>query len=161
MKKCSNAEFVVKIDDDIFLNIPTLLNYIEDHQNDTRKMYGHVFLKPPPYRDPTSKFYTSMSAYSGKYFPSYLNGPFYMLKNDLIADLYYTALTTPFFKFEDIFMSGFVSVQLGADQVQMEGIFLNYGKYEEIKDIDYLISYQMNKRVEKIFEIWSYQYKFY
>lgn len=155
MKKCAQVEFAVKVDDDIYINVPALLNYIDDHKDESRKLYGFPFVEKKTIRNRQSKFRIKHVAYRGSDFPKFLNGPFYMMKSDLIPELYITALETKYFRLEDVFLTGFVALQLGLELVAMEGIYPNLEEFKNISDIDYVICYVMHEKTDLIFDLWK------
>lgn len=157
MKMCEKAQFLLKIDDDVFLNPPEILNYINYHQNETRKLYGFIFGNRTAIRDNRNKYKMRFDEYFGAKFPDYLNGPFIMMKTDLIPELYYTSLETKFFRFEDLFLTGFVALRLNIELVNVNGIFANLNRYENVKKIRYLIAYKMHRRIHLVYDLWKYQ----
>lgn len=150
-KKCSKAKFILKIDDDVFCNIQRLLHVLKQLKNKSRKIYGILYRRHGPIRKESDKFYRTLEQYSGQLYPPYVSGPSYLITRDLIQDLYYTALRTPFFPFEDTFLTGFVMQQLGLSPDNLRGLVANgYGR-DRWKD---LLTINFHRKSD-IFHLWE------
>ncbi|XP_060740173.1 beta-1,3-galactosyltransferase 2 [Tachysurus vachellii] len=79
---CRSARYVMKIDADIFLNVPYLVDYL---QNKPKHNYitGSVISDGRPRRNPNSKWYLSNDVYPESLFPPYLSGAGYVFSVDL------------------------------------------------------------------------------
>lgn len=106
---CSQAKFLLKVDDDMFINIPKLLEFTKNHWNDTRQIYGRLAKKWRPIRNKKSKYYVSPALYAPKNFPDFVTGPSYLLTTDMLRELYNASLKHAFLKLEDVYMTGIIS----------------------------------------------------
>lgn len=156
MKKCPNVQFVARVDDNVFVNIPVVMRFIERHKKDERKIYGLTQIHFPTVRNISYPNYLLKKEYKAMHLPDYLAGPFYFMKGNLVPELYYTSLKTQFFKLEDIFLTGFVAPQLGLKLVHLRGIFDNGKKFKEISEIDYLVCYFLLNKLNLIYYLWSF-----
>lgn len=109
---CSQTPFVLKTDDDMFINIPKLLSFISSHQNSKKTFFGRLAKKWRPIRKSSSKYYVSPVQYSANIFPDFTTGPAYLFTSDIVGDLYRKALETPYLKLEDVFTTGVVAQEL-------------------------------------------------
>lgn len=161
MKKCSNFKFLFKVDDDVFVNIPKTLDFTNLHSNALRQMFGAVFLNDSPirYRIDGGKF-VSMDEYSGSVYPPYLAGEFYLITTDLVKDLYYTAIQTPFLKIPDVFLSGLVRLRLGIDLLNNKEFYRPSPPLEspEKVDINLYIAYNFWQNPTTIYDAWKRQW---
>ncbi|KAK7591158.1 hypothetical protein V9T40_002771 [Parthenolecanium corni] len=110
---CSQVPFVLKTDDDVFINIPRLLALLEKQQQAKRSIFGLPVRKKSPYRTVGFKYSVNKSEYEPDMYPNYLNGPAYLMTQDSVHDLYRQALNMPFLKMEDVFLTGLVARSLG------------------------------------------------
>lgn len=106
---CSQAKFLLKVDDDMFINIPKLLEFTKTHWNDSRQIYGRLAKKWRPIRNKKSKYYVSPALYAPKNFPDFVTGPSYLLTTDMLHELFEASLTHAFLKLEDVYMTGIIS----------------------------------------------------
>ena len=103
--------YVMKTDDDNYVNVPQLLNLLEvKHlQNSTLFMLGycHGTTDHPfrPITDLKSKWFVPPYMFNGPVWPVFIAGPGYVTTRTAASCLYARALELPFFHLEDIFMS--------------------------------------------------------
>lgn len=159
-KQCKSAKFLLKLDDDIFVNVPKLLMFPVNHKNDKRKVYGNLFESYKPVRDKGSNFFVSKDEYSGDVYPNYMHSPSYLMTTDILPELYNTSLDTPFFKFEDIFLTGLVAQQLKIDLVNDDG-FNRKPDNATLKNMDKGITLCAYNGCDDIFRIWEKQFAYY
>ena len=93
---CSKSPFVLKTDDDMFINMPNLLAFIDSYKND-KVMYGRLANKRNPRRNKNSKHFVDTATYSKTIYPDFLTGPAYLFTSDIVNDMYNKALNTTFF----------------------------------------------------------------
>ncbi|KAJ8664956.1 hypothetical protein QAD02_006618 [Eretmocerus hayati] len=110
---CSEVKFVLKTDDDMFINVPRLLAFIYKHKADTNVIFGKVAKRWKPVRSKTSKYYISPAQYRPPFYPDFCTGPAYLMSSDVVSKLYINSLQETFLKLEDVFMTGIVASKLG------------------------------------------------
>lgn len=121
---CPKAKYLLKTDDDMFINVPKLMEFIETNSDGKRTIYGRLAEQWQPVRDKKSKYYISEEEFSSAWYPTFTTGPAYLLTADIIAELFNKALEMPFFKMEDVFLTGIVADQLKIGRVG-ESEFVN------------------------------------
>ena len=103
LDQCSSAKFVMKVDDDMFVNPANLwttlqstqLNSIQLYENSNDLNYaliGREVTEVIPVRQNGSKWYLPRSLYPPDTFPPYLSGPSYILTGSLLQPIYSCAL---------------------------------------------------------------------
>ncbi|XP_052102451.1 beta-1,3-galactosyltransferase 5-like [Mytilus californianus] len=105
---CNNVTYVVKIDDDITINIPFLIPYLSKKINKTKVLECFYLIEARPYRDRRSKWYMSLSEYQFATFPPYCAGPSSIMSADVIRGMYEATTIMPFFWLEDVYGGGFL-----------------------------------------------------
>ncbi|XP_052102447.1 beta-1,3-galactosyltransferase 5-like [Mytilus californianus] len=105
---CNNATYVIKIDDDITINIPFLIPYLSNKQNKTKVLECFTLIKARPSRRTRNKWYMSPSEYRFATFPPYCAGPSSIMSADVISEMYEATTVMPFFWLEDVYGSGFL-----------------------------------------------------
>lgn len=128
---CTQAKFVFKVDDDVYLNSIKLWEALES----THLYFKSITFQDPngeertrsadyaligavqnsiPIRDPTSKWYLPPTFYPLNIFPKFLSGTGYVFSGSLSTPLYHCAIKTPFINLEDVFLTGLcATTQLG------------------------------------------------
>ncbi|CAH1773094.1 unnamed protein product [Owenia fusiformis] len=118
---CRNVKYLLKTDDDMFVNIPNLLKDIafrESFQPIKWTIMGHLQIGARPDLDPQSKWFTPKSKFHKKTYPDYCSGTAYVLTNDIINALYKAALNTPIFWLEDVYITGILAEKVKAKHIQ-------------------------------------------
>lgn len=150
---CSKASFVLKTDDDMFINVPRLLGFISKHNPEQRVIYGRLAKKWKPIRNKKSKYYISPQQYKPTVFPDFTTGPAYLLPARLSKDLYSAALNHTYFKLEDVFVTGIVANSLKIKRVHVAE-FLNKRVSLTPCSVQHGISIHMVKGAEQ-YDLWK------
>lgn len=151
--ECKRASFVLKTDDDMFINIPKLLQFIEKKQTDKRTIYGRLAKKWKPIRNVKSKYYVSLEQFRRPIFPQFCTGPAYLITRDCVRDLYEKALNLTYLKLEDVYTTGIVAEKVGVRRVLVNE-FLNRRIAFNACNIKKSISLHMIKPPEQ-FDLWK------
>lgn len=150
---CPRASFILKTDDDMFINVPKLLAFVEKHSADKRTIYGRLAKKWKPIRNKKSKYYVSPQQYGPSTFPQFTTGPAYLMTHDCVHDLYVRALNETYLKLEDVYTTGIVAQKLGIKRVHVNE-FLNRRIAFNQCNIKKAISLHMIKPQEQ-FDLWK------
>ena len=149
---CSEVPFVLKTDDDMFINMPLLFAFIDSKKNEKRVMYGRLGKGWKPIRSKKSKYFVDAQTYSKTTFPEFVTGPAYLFTSDIVEELYNKILTTDYLFLEDVFITGIIGeylkirrigdsrfrndkIKLGDTCKLIQTISIHMVKYEEQFDI--------------------------
>ncbi|XP_037709473.1 acetylgalactosaminyl-O-glycosyl-glycoprotein beta-1,3-N-acetylglucosaminyltransferase [Drosophila subpulchrella] len=149
---CPKAKYILKTDDDMFINVPKLLTFLDKHK-DKRTIYGRLAKKWKPIRNKKSKYYVSVDQFAAGVFPSFTTGPAYVLTGDIVHELYVRSLKTVYLKLEDVFTTGIVAKSLNIKRVQANE-FVNRRISFNPCNIRNAISVHMIKSNEQ-FDLWK------
>ncbi|XP_001355921.3 UDP-GlcNAc:betaGal beta-1,3-N-acetylglucosaminyltransferase 9-like [Drosophila pseudoobscura] len=149
---CPRCKYILKTDDDMFINVPKLLAFLDKHQ-DKRTIYGRLAKKWKPIRNKKSKYYVSVDQFAAGVFPSFTTGPAYVLTGDIVHELYVRSLKTVYLKLEDVFTTGIVAKSLDIKRVQVNE-FVNRRISFNPCNIRNAISVHMIKSNEQ-FDLWK------
>ncbi|XP_018325600.1 beta-1,3-galactosyltransferase 5 [Agrilus planipennis] len=116
---CPKAAFVLKTDDDMFINVHRLLVFVVNHDPNQRIIYGRLAKNWKPIRNKKSKYYSSLQQYKHTVFPDFTTGPAYLFPAKLARELYSAALNHTYFKLEDVFLTGIVANDLKIKRVHV------------------------------------------
>ncbi|XP_060924495.1 beta-1,3-galactosyltransferase 2-like [Limanda limanda] len=100
---CSNASYAMKIDSDMFLNLPNLIKMLTNAPK-TNYMTGLVASGGAVLRDSSSKWFVPVEVYSGPQYPRYALGLGYVLSLDLPKKLVSAAQEVPALYIEDAYL---------------------------------------------------------
>ncbi|XP_045886858.1 N-acetyllactosaminide beta-1,3-N-acetylglucosaminyltransferase 2 [Micropterus dolomieu] len=116
---CSQTRFVFKGDDDVFLNTPKMINYLQDqlkkpqaHKTIKDFMVGDVIDVAIPIRVNNSKYFIPDSFYKG-FYPPYAGGGGVVYSGLLIKRLHYMSKRVHMFPIDDVFV-GMCMIRLNA-----------------------------------------------
>ncbi|KAH8409468.1 hypothetical protein KR222_006332 [Zaprionus bogoriensis] len=152
---CSRAKYVLKTDDDMFINVPKLLNFVRqlEKHKDKRLIFGRLAKKWKPIRNKKSKYYVSTDQFPAAVFPSFTTGPAYVMTGSIVHDLYVRSLKTVYLKLEDVFTTGIVAQSLGIERLHVNE-FVNRRISFNPCNIRNAISVHMIKSNEQ-FDLWK------
>ncbi|XP_040901787.1 N-acetyllactosaminide beta-1,3-N-acetylglucosaminyltransferase 2 [Toxotes jaculatrix] len=121
LKHCPHVSFVFSGDDDVFVNTPALLSYLQSlTASKASQLYvGHVISTANPLRDPNIKYYIPLSFYDGPY-PAYAGGGGFLISGVLLQPLYSVSHVIPFFPIDDVYI-GMCAKALGVSPEAHEG----------------------------------------
>ena len=111
-QKCSHVPYLLKCDDDVFLNTKNLHNLVSKITVDD-VLIGYLSCGNKPVRDTKSKWYIPESIYAEDYFPPYLIGPGYLMSASAAQKLFRAARHVPWFIWEDVYLTGMVARAAG------------------------------------------------
>lgn len=108
---CPQVTFVLKTDDDMFVNVPALVQHLSQPAVRDRKdlIVGSLFCHAVPIKDHHSKWYSPQFMFNGKEYPDYVSGTGYVISGALIRTLFDNAMHVPLFHLEDVFITGMVA----------------------------------------------------
>lgn len=114
---CKQAEIIVKVDDDVFLNVFKLMEDIESKfRNKKKQIWCPVRYKGTSLiQRKKGKWKVDENEFKNMtFFPvTYCNGFFTILTKDLIQEMYEAAKVTPFFWVDDVYLFGLLPDKIG------------------------------------------------
>ncbi|GAB6029920.1 hypothetical protein CHUAL_005618 [Chamberlinius hualienensis] len=125
---CPQAEFLLKIDDDCFLNPKNFLKTLNNIKNvDEPLVFGQIFKNGRPHRNIKSKWYLSREEYPKSKYPDFISGPSYVHTRGAYPLIYEASLNTPRISLEDVYINGIVREKLNIPIAHNDG-FTKSGK---------------------------------
>ncbi|ERL86254.1 hypothetical protein D910_03664 [Dendroctonus ponderosae] len=115
VNNCPQAKFIMKCDDDVFVNMSLLKEFLKAHTHANSTLFCNVNENMLPVRDPNStygKWYVSQEDWPEEIYPNYCSGWYTILTYDAALFLYAKAQTTKFFWIDDVFLTGIVARQI-------------------------------------------------
>ena len=103
---CRVANTVLKTDDDMYINVPKVLEIVREHlillQTNIFGLCSQVAI---PIRDRTSKWYASFESYPGKSYAGYCSGTGYLTSLNVVRKVFEVSHNVPFFHLEDVYVA--------------------------------------------------------
>ncbi|XP_057372975.1 lactosylceramide 1,3-N-acetyl-beta-D-glucosaminyltransferase-like [Daphnia carinata] len=107
---CSQVDFVLKIDDDVYVNTKNFLTVIRSLNASEQSIYGSI-VNSLPLRE--GKWYISWDDWPWSNYPVYFSGAAIILPGSTIAPLLAAAQTIPYIPFDDTFLTGLCTSKAG------------------------------------------------
>lgn len=102
---CKQATYVLKTDDDTFVNMPVLLNYIKTIPFNQHLIVCNTMKRSPAIRQ-LSKWRVDFNDYPKKFYPDYCSGFAVLFTYNTVFDIYQEAQKGDFFWVDDAFVTG-------------------------------------------------------
>ncbi|XP_060563193.1 acetylgalactosaminyl-O-glycosyl-glycoprotein beta-1,3-N-acetylglucosaminyltransferase-like [Ruditapes philippinarum] len=109
-EKCRNAQVILKIDDDVIINMfhfltQTVPFIVSKPKHIACRRSGMARVN----RNPNNKWFVAKELFVGeKTYPEYCEGFMVAFSNDLLPSLFKSAMLTPFFWIDDVYLYGLV-----------------------------------------------------
>jgi hypothetical protein len=117
---CSKAEFLLKADDDMFINVQNLLQFIDKMDRSEVKIYGRLVTGWEPVRDEESKYFLPYEQFSDNVFPDFVTGPAYLFPTLIAQSFFETGMEARFMQMEDVFMTGLLAEAMNVTRVKVD-----------------------------------------
>ena len=124
---CRRAEFLLKVDDDMFVQVDKILEKVRkllDIDPVPRVILGNVSSGWKPVRNPRSKYLITESQYPAEKYPDFVTGPSYLVSRRALAEILPAAMELKYLHLEDVFLTGVVAERLHIPRINI-GEFKN------------------------------------
>ena len=124
---CRRAAFILKTDDDIFVNIFNVASHLQGLEKRegrvTKLLLCLVWYRMKVVRDPKSKWYLSRAEFKEDYFPTYCSGSAFMMSTDVAEQMYHASMETPFFWVDDFYVTGLLAKKVGVKHRKFNSVY--------------------------------------
>ncbi|MCI4383348.1 hypothetical protein PGIGA_G00025480 [Pangasianodon gigas] len=101
---CGNVRYIFKGDDDVFVSVMNILEYLESSKNTKDLFAGDVLFKAKPIRKKQNKYYIPPALYNKTHYPPYAGGGGFLMDGPLARRLYLVSETLELFPIDDVFL---------------------------------------------------------
>ena len=115
-----NVKFVVKIDDDMYLDVSRMVWRLKTSSLPEKLYGGSLLYRSLPIRRVRHKYFVSYQDFNDTVYPVYCNGPFYVMSKNVVLEFLNASRYTPSFRMEDAYM-GVLAKKLGIVPTQLQG----------------------------------------
>jgi len=126
---CRNAQFVLKSDDDIFINIFSLVTHLQRLSAQKKKPLSELLLclvwyRMKVMRDRRSKWYLSPKEFPKDVFPTYCSGSAFIMTPDVAAAMFNASFHVPFFWVDDFYVTGLLAHEVGVSHQNFNSVYM-------------------------------------
>ncbi|XP_071819970.1 beta-1,3-galactosyltransferase 5-like [Apostichopus japonicus] len=125
----SNASWVMKVDDDVYVDLSNAVRLLEGLNTTVKLMIGLLYHNAVPFRNTNSKWFVSKEQYIAPVYPDYMCGLGYIMSGDLPRLFYEESMSLPYFFLEDVFI-GILAKRIGVTMHPSWKFIFNDGKYD-------------------------------
>ncbi|XP_046390407.1 beta-1,3-galactosyltransferase 5 [Ischnura elegans] len=136
---CPEASYALKTDDDVFVNIPSLVRFLTSSNSDSSiKPRARRFIlcnrndDARVKRSYRSKWHVSHTEYPMKFYPPYCMGCAILYSFDVVTELYYLAQRRPYFWVDDVHITGTLSKLLNIPLMHLGNLMLVQTQVDKI-----------------------------
>ncbi len=119
---CPHVKYVIKCDDDMFINFPLLLDELV-RQNMNRSILGNYHYSSNVLR--TGKWKADVAGYPFPFFPPYVSGACYVISGDLVPQMYEASKYVRYLNLEDVYITGILAKVIDAKHIRMYGFLFD------------------------------------
>ncbi|KAK7457291.1 hypothetical protein BaRGS_00039263 [Batillaria attramentaria] len=127
---CSHTKFVMKLDQDTFVDLPRLLSFLSSHDKELHNSVIGKFYSSPLVKS-EGKWKVTRSEYPFSMYPAFAGGPCYIISTDVVHQILQTSQHMPFFHLEDVLVTGIIAKTLGLYRYSVEQL-QNFYKNESL-----------------------------
>ncbi|XP_031715466.1 UDP-GlcNAc:betaGal beta-1,3-N-acetylglucosaminyltransferase 7 [Anarrhichthys ocellatus] len=101
---CPSVRFVFKGDDDVFVSVENIFEFLEGSNSATNLFVGDVIFKAKPIRKKENKYYIPQALYHKIHYPPYAGGGGFLMDGTLARRLHLVADTLELYPIDDVFL---------------------------------------------------------
>ncbi|KAF4083078.1 hypothetical protein AMELA_G00135940 [Ameiurus melas] len=101
---CGNVRYIFKGDDDVFVSVTNILEYLETSENMKDLFAGDVLFRAKPIRRKQNKYYIPHVLYNKTHYPPYAGGGGFLMDGPLARRLYLASEMLNLFPIDDVFL---------------------------------------------------------
>uniref|UniRef100_A0A2M4DIT9 Putative galactosyltransferase n=1 Tax=Anopheles darlingi TaxID=43151 RepID=A0A2M4DIT9_ANODA len=122
---CPDARYVLKVDDDVFINAPVLYEVLQLVAPQRNLLLCELKQKLSVKRTHRSKWFVSWREYPARYYPPHCPGYSILYSADVARGLYREAQRQPYFWIDDVHITGTVAHYANVTITPMDGLYLD------------------------------------
>ncbi|XP_074524514.1 UDP-GlcNAc:betaGal beta-1,3-N-acetylglucosaminyltransferase 7 [Halichoeres trimaculatus] len=101
---CPHVRYIFKGDDDVFVSVENILEFLESTGDSKDLFVGDVIFKAVPIRKKENKYYIPQALYSKPNYPPYAGGGGFLMDGALARRLFSVAETLELYPIDDVFL---------------------------------------------------------
>ncbi|KAH9365514.1 hypothetical protein HPB48_016292 [Haemaphysalis longicornis] len=142
MDNCGSASYVVKMDDDMVINLTKLLAYLKSRKLAEKPAFHcFVWVNMMVDRNTKSPWYLSRNVYRRNFFPRYCSGSTVLFESTILEALYNASFLVPFMSVDDAFVTGEAAKIAAVGHVRLNRFYsIGGGRWKEVAKGKYIFA---------------------
>lgn len=142
-KFCPTASFILKSDDDLYVDVFRVVEIVVAQLLRTQKSYACLEIKSVTVnRDPNYKWFMSRELYADDHYPDYCSGSSYVVNANDAAKLYSVSSHTNFFWVDDVYVTGILR--------EKYNLLIKYSSHSPVELLSLYTQYHLGNKNEII-----------
>lgn len=135
---CHNVSFMLKTDDDVFVNMPMIYKYLENpsvnhqHFHKGRLLFCNEVAHAKVKRTFRSKWRVAYFEFLERYYPRHCPGFSIIYSADAVIQLYKEAQKLPYFWVDDVYITGIIATKLNISIASTNSLFLTVDRQNDL-----------------------------
>ncbi|XP_045466327.1 beta-1,3-galactosyltransferase 5-like [Harmonia axyridis] len=126
---CENAQFVIKMDDDIVVNLLKLLDLLRNMDFKEEFISGYVLKDLQVKRVRANKWYVTKEEYSSEIYPPFVSGWLYITTVTVSKKLENLASGEKYFWIDDVFVTGILAKKINIKMYNIKEYYTDHPQY--------------------------------
>ncbi|RZB41646.1 beta-1,3-galactosyltransferase 5, partial [Asbolus verrucosus] len=126
---CQTAKYVIKMDDDIVVNIEKTVRLLNDISLSKSLMAGYILRDMLPIREPANKWYVTKEEYRHSKYPPFVSGWFYVTTPKIAGKLVFLSHYFDYFWIDDVYVTGILTQKLRIKLYDLKKYFTLYPEF--------------------------------
>ncbi|KAM3875883.1 UDP-GlcNAc:betaGal beta-1,3-N-acetylglucosaminyltransferase 7 [Diretmus argenteus] len=101
---CPNVHYIFKGDDDVFVSVENILEFLQSSSRVKNLFVGDVLFKAKPIRRKDNKYYIPQALYNKTHYPPYAGGGGFLMDGPLARRLHWASDTLELYPIDDVFL---------------------------------------------------------
>ncbi|KAM4629778.1 UDP-GlcNAc:betaGal beta-1,3-N-acetylglucosaminyltransferase 7 [Polymixia lowei] len=101
---CPDVRYIFKGDDDVFVSVENILEYLQSSNRVKNLFVGDVLFKAKPIRRKDNKYYIPQALYNKTHYPPYAGGGGFLMDGPLARRLHWASDTLELYPIDDVFL---------------------------------------------------------
>ncbi|XP_028396342.1 beta-1,3-galactosyltransferase 1-like [Dendronephthya gigantea] len=128
-----NYKYLLKTDDDVYVNIPLLITWINGRLHPNEPLYAGVLYRAKIIRDPSHRHFVRWSDLPQQSYPWYPKGALYVLSSDVVQEMLKIVSRVKMITVDDAYV-GVLASYVGVRPVYLNG-FIQWGFLPELVEL--------------------------
>lgn len=146
-ENCALAEYMIKLDDDVFAHVPAIYDFLFDNYATTNFLMG--IYHEPEHCPRDGPDLITRDEYASDFYPSYAERHFIIYSRDVVAELLHETQLVEFFWVEDVFVTGILRSQINVNIISIQNYLLTDESLDDMRETSINLPHPPNFMLSK------------